>query len=677
MAIRERTTTENEDCESWADEENEDNAGRMITDNVRRINEWQRWRRTAAMRWSELYAGHPDGDGVTSGTALAGEPTTTNRNVIAQAVDTVGPKVSKHRPMPQVLTNLGEWFERKRAKTCNQYLEGWFDKNRIWPEHWPQMNRDGLIYGDGNLRVERWGRTTLVDRVLWWEYLIDSFDGREGKPRFHYYVQLIDLGLALARYGKRRAWDKKDTKALADARCEAIINGATSSPDPNWEFEGQVASTVKRVRLVHAWHICDDEDAHARKGKPLKHECNGRRATVVLLNDELLNYEQFTWKRAPIFQQFCRRPLLGSRGVGLAKRLEGWQERITTQEDKNDEAFRISGGVALFCQSGAGVVQAQISNEAPLLIVDYDGGVPPQVQVLPTCDPMQVQREEGMQAAALSELGISMQSAGGEKHPGLTAAVAIEAIDDIEDEHWIPMGRSGEDVMGEIGEAALMIESEIAALEGEDSPYVQVKMNEGILTLKWSDVSLNDYQVRTFPSSMLPQQPAARFQRLWDFFNAGICDRQTFLQQIGTPDLAAEFDLVTAGRVAIDEMLELIAYAESDDELNDAADQAQPSAYLDYKWMMARAQQWIWKAKRGKAPEQNIQALRDVCDSCQQLILEYDTPPAAPPMMGPPGMGGPPPPGAPMMGAGPAGPASMGPQPGGPPMGGPMPMGNA
>ena len=140
-----------------------------------------------------------------------------------------------------------------------------------------------------------------------------------------------------------------------------------------------------------------------------------------------------------------------------------------------------------------------------------------------------------MPVDALNEMGISMQSAGGQKHPGINAAVAIEAIDDIEDEHWVPFGRNAENWSMSVAKLMIRSASTIATRHGEYS--IQVKMrDDSLIRIAWADVSMNDFQIRVFPSSVLPQQPSNRLQKLQTLFDAGIIDRQTFLQQLGAPD---------------------------------------------------------------------------------------------------------------------------------------------
>lgn len=687
MAIRTAHAMLPED-EDWWSEENTDRAGALLTSDARRINEAQTWRQRTAQRLSAKFAGHPDGDGVNSNCELAGTAVTTTRNVIRQAVTTVHPKVSKHRPLPQMMSTAGSWKDQKRAKKATQYLDGIYDKQSVFETHWQTDTRDALIYGDGNTVAFQDGPTIITQHILWWELLFDAFDARDGDPRCAYWVHTVDLGIALQRWGTRQSKKGayKESEIERDERLKIradLRDASTSTPDPNWDIEGQFTSIRKKVRVVQGWHLCDNVAAHKQKKMP-KHECNGRHRIAILGNESLVFDEPWEWDVFPFARVYCDAPLAGVRGSGLARGLEGWQTRITNQADKVDDAHRMLGFVAMMMNDTSGIVTTEFSNDGPMCFVKFSGAVPPQPVPIPVLADGVYQRERDMPGDALNEKGISLQSAAGQKHPGVNSGIGIETIDDIEDEHWVPFGRAAESWSLQLARMYLRLAAKIAKEFGEYE--VQVKMGDNIVHLKWADVSLNDFQVRVFPSSVLPQQVGNRLEKLKMLFEAGLIDRQVFLQQLGAPDLSAELDLITAVRINIDEKLEGILDAETPEQIAIALQRAQPNSYLDFKWMQLRAQQRLMKAETDGAPEENLEALRNICDACEHMkdeerIKNQTQQPAMPSpvpsgpeagAMPPGGAGGPP---MPMNGAPPGAgfPPTM-PAPNGMPQ---MPMGQA
>src|SRR5204862_710780 len=85
-------------------------------------------------------------------------PATLPYNVCRGAVDTLQAKIAKHRPLPQCLTQRGNWKVQKRAKKMTQFLEGEFYRQRIYERHAAMIVRDALIFGRGCLMVWTEGR---------------------------------------------------------------------------------------------------------------------------------------------------------------------------------------------------------------------------------------------------------------------------------------------------------------------------------------------------------------------------------------------------------------------------------------------------------------------------------------------------------------------------------------
>lgn len=660
----ERTTN----MQWWA--ASDEDAGRMVATVVWHIRQRTIWRREADDLHAVMYAGGPGAAGMnlSGGRTWRYMPATMPRNVCRQAVDTLCAKVAKHRPLPQCLTSRGNWKQQKRARKMTQFLEGCFYGAQVYEKHAPTWVRDAGVYGRGILKAFRTGKKIRVERVHPWELLTDDWDARYGEPRCLYHVRTIDVGVALAEYG--------DTEELQ----EAILTSAGAAPNDEWEWQGETDSTVNRVRVVEAWHLCDDEEAHSDT-KPVEHHCTGRHVTSIL-GGCTLDSKEWGETQFPFAILNYSEPLAGYWGIGVAEMLEGWQLAINDQFEKVQEGHHMLGGGIIFNPIGSDTPDTSFHNGG-IAIVNHNPGLKPTFETPAPINPAVYQRERDMPQDALGEIGLSMMSTQGMKAPGINSGVAINAMDDIEDERHVVFGRRYEAANLQLARLFIRLAAQIAEDCGELA--VQVPMKTGLLKLKWSEVSLNDFQLRVFPTSMLPQQLGARLEKLKMLFDAQLIDKQTFMQQLDAPDMSAEMDLETADRLAIDESLEAICDAEGQKEVEVAAEQATPSAYIDYHWGQKRAQQRVNMGRVEGIEEINLDALRQYAAMCQTLIDEEagktpdmmgaatgvaDPLGAAPPqgMAPPPGMPPMPPPGMP-------GPEMMPPpMPGGPP---PMPMGVA
>lgn len=625
----------------WWCEDDPKECGSMLSSIVSQIRQRHSWRYDADVLHAGLYAGNANCGGVimTPGGDFQYAPSTKPRNVCRMAVDTFQAEISEHRPLPQCQTSKGNWSDQKRARKMTQFIEGMFYHAKVYERAAPMAVRDAGIFGRGVVKVCRAGKKRVaVERVFPWEYLVDEWDARYGEPRNFYQIRTLDLGRALAIYGKKR---KDETDEEHEARVEAIRRAATSTPTDEWTWQGEADTTVVRVRLVEAYHLCDDIDAH---DDDEDHECTGMRV-IAILGGTVLEREPFTWSEGPYAVYNYSEPLAGAIGMGLCEMLEGWQERIDTRSDTVDEAMRAIGGAIFVADNNCDIPDAKFQNGGIVILKKRPGSVVTAITPAPI-NPSIIQSEENGPQQALSEFGYSQTSTQGTKQPGINSGVAINAMDDIEKGRHLPQGRQYETWNLDVARKGLLVTRDIADDIGELE--VEVPMKKGLLPIKWSDVKLEKFQLRVFPTSALPTQLGARLEFLKMLFDAQLIDRSTFLQQLGGPDTGWELDMETADRLNIDEKLEAICDAESDGELEFASQQATPSNYQNPQWAMKRGQQRYNNGQVEGMPEANLAKLREFMDLCDSVIEKKKLtdaaaapgasmlPPGAP--MGQPGM---------------------------------------
>lgn len=601
-------------------------------------------------------------------------PSTSPRNICAMLAGTAVSKLVPNKPLPQVLTDEGSWKDQKRARKMGQYLKGDFYQSEVFESLAPLIYRDGATFGFGATKEVILGDVSRTERILPWEVLIDEWDARNGRPRNYYHVYTQDLDEAIDEFEQRLRDSGEEDDEEIERKLMMLADHATSAPSPDWDWQGDCDTTVDRVRLVEAWHLCSNRIAHAQPKVP-EHECDGVHVVTVLDAREALLCEEFDWDRSPIAFFHYEKPFCGPFGMGVVEKAEGWQYSSNEQFERVDTAHQMLGGGIIL-----NATDSQIQNQ------DFDNGVIPIITHAPGREPQFVtpapihpsiyQRERDMVLDALNEFGFSQQSATSTKQPGIESGIALQEVSDIEDRRHSGLLSNQEEWALNVAKIKILAATEIAKKSGEKK--VQVPMNDGLLELKWSDVTLTNFQVRVYPTSTLPQSKAARLEFCNMLFENGLIDGQTFLTLYGGPDVGAEISLETADRMNIDEKLECVLWADDDAALEKARRKCIPSAYQDFVWFQKRAQQKLnWAEIRG-ADEEVLDVLRDVIAQCETLKAgPEEAPPdvgmmgeplgeAGPPVPGMPGAA--PPPGMPM--PGPPG----APMPGGPPMGGP-PMG--
>ncbi len=496
-------------------------------------------------------------------------------NLCSAATDTLQAKIAQHRPLPQVLTQRGNWTNQKRARKMTQFLEGQFDAQRIHEEHGPMMVRDALIFGRGILKITVDSEGEIVcDRMFPWECFVDEYDAKYGKPRNFYVVRSMDKRVATATFAR------SDSGKTIPKLASAIRDGGKFNIARDYELSAM--STVDRLDVLEAWHLPSYPGA-----KDGRHVVVIQGATLV---DEPWEYDYFPF----VILQF-QRALQGIWGQGLVEQLEGYQYEINQAAEKTSEMHQMSG-VKVLVPDGSDIHRESIRNGLHLL--HHKPGMPPQVWQMDLVNEHTRARARELWEDGLNRTGLSQMSVQSQRPQGISAAIALQTLDDVETERFLIFGRAYEAWCLEIGRRFIDCAKQIAKEHGDLA--VSVPMRGGILDLNWKDVFVDGTKLRIFSTGILPTQIPARLDRLKDLWNTGLIDRATFLRYLDAPDLQAELDLETADRLVIDEVLEAMRDAEEDE-----GEQAYipPSAYQALEWGSRRAQQMYNRALLDGAPE--------------------------------------------------------------------------
>lgn len=574
------------------------------------------------------------------------EQATLPHNVCRGAVDTLQAKIAKHRPLPECLTQRGTWANQKRARKMTQFLEGEFYRQRIYEKHAPLIVRDALIFGRGHLRVWVEGKRIKVERLFPWEVFEDEWDGRYGAPRNRYYARSLDRGVALEAFARTESggWNEHVREAIENA----------GRFGDRLEADSGASSTVDRIDVVDAFHLCDDPDGHSeeleseppisddvdedatgetrgRGPQPRKHTCTGRHVVITTagtLIDEPWEYDYF-----PDVTLSYNEPVTGCKGTGLVEQLEGYQYQINEASERLAEQYRLSG-VHVAVPDNAKISYQDVRNGIHVL-GHGPGGVPQVLQMDLVNEHLRARPRE-LREDALNDAGLSEMSVMSKKPPGITAGIALQTLDDIETERFMMFGRAYENWNLELARRFIDGAKLIAKTQGDHA--VSVPMKGGLLPLKWSDVSVDGVEIRVFPTSLLPQQLSARLDKLTMLWQSQVIDRATFLRHLDAPDMQAELDLETADKLVIDEIIERMLDAA--EEEGDSA-YMPPTAYQPFDWAARRAQQKLNRALLDGAPEYNLDLLRRYMKQCQTeqdkltSAAPQQRPNGAPPSPGP------------------------------------------
>jgi hypothetical protein len=507
-------------------------------------------------------------------------------------------KIGKNRPKPTFLTDRGDYSLRKKAKNLERFVDGLFYQLHLY-EKTIEILRDACVYGTGILSVYREDDQVHIERVFPWEIIVDIADGRYSNPRNIYLIRWVD----------------KDVLAEKFPDLDQEIHAANVTADDIDHIQDYEV-TADRLIVTEAWHLPSGPEADDGR-----HVCIIEGITLV---DEPYNKQHFPFA----FLRY-KEPVAGFWGNGLGEEMIGWQSEINELGERLATAHYIVGGGIWLVPDGADIVDTELTNGVGV-IVHHKPGMPPQYINPDPINQATYQYIKDLPQFAMQFSGISQMSASSEKPAGITAAKALQTLDDVETERFNLVGRRWEAFHMDIVSQCIDLCKEIDEEYGNFT--MRAPFKKYAMEINWKDVDMerDAFVMQVFPTALLSKTPSARLQQVQDLFAAGIIDRAMFLRLLDAPDINAEEDLESAARTVADEQIEHMI--ESDPEDQDAF--CYPEPFQDLIYALHRAQANYNLGRIQGMDEPHLKMLRDYMGECNRL-LQLQNPPAPPPNMPP------------------------------------------
>lgn len=584
-------------------------------------------------------------------------------NISRRASKTVHAKITKHKPLPMVVGNHADYGQQKMARKLTELIEGGFEMASTF-QRGAFAALFAIAIGSGFIQVHHLPGDELprFTVLLPWEIHVDAADARQGEPK-----QIV-----LTR------WRDRTELKLEYPEHDAEIDSCSSSSgtiddNPDYADEADMVLVTEAYRLP------------VGKGKT---RVSGRRSVAIenaMLADGPWDKDHF----GGIVPIQYSRPLLGYFGEGVIAEVAGYQYEINYVVETLRMAHRVAGTGIWQVPDNCDVPDTHFENGVGLIMRHRPNFVPNYVNPAPA-NPQSYQYLEQMTRDSLQYgAGLSTLSTTGQKQPGVTAAKAIQTIQDVEDDGLAVFEDAYEQFYVELADRFLEECRDIANDNGGELRVMAPKnRRRAAAWIEWKDVTSTDWDsiaVETWPTSILGRTPAARLQQVNDLMNAGILDREQYQSLLGAPDVDAESDLMLAMREVADDQIQEVLDVDvkaSDAEWNAAYERARPEPYQDLVYSMHRAQQWVCLGKIRRYPERTIQQLRtyieDAKGELDKIAADKAKKAAAAAAQQQAAMAGTPLPGAPIgpAGMGPAAPSPLMPAPGPmapPPIAGPPP----
>lgn len=560
---------------------------------VNQIEEQQSWRYLNNIRYARLYANYELlGFYGTLFSQAARMPLNNNRltlNVTKACVDTAAAKIAKNRPKPLFLTSGGDWSEQRRAQKLTKYCEGMFDAAGVYKKG-PMCFTDSGIMGTGVAKVyaNKDKAQIDVDRVLPDEIIVDEADGMYGEPRCIYQRKYVDRDVLIEMFPK----------------FESKIRSATVGV----KGDSQAATSANLIKVIEGWHL--------RSGESAKDGVHAIAIENATLTKEIWNKDYFPFA----FLRWSPK-VVGFWGGGIAEELVGIQLEINKTLRTIQKSIDVACVPRVWVENSSQVNTNQITNDVGS-IGKYTG-TPPVFSTAQALSPEVYAHLQNLYNKAFEITGISQLSASSQKPKGLDSAVALREYQDIETERFILAGQRYEEFFMDIANIGIDLSRDLyeeLKKEGKDLK-VKVKGGKFLETIKWKDVDMDNdkFIMRVYPTSLLPNSPQGRLQRVQELMQAGFIDKEVGMSLLDFPDVEAYMSLQTAAiddiKMILENMIEKGEYQVPEPQMNlDLAQKMVQSAYL--------------RGKTDNVPEARLELLRRFMDDVNELMNMAQPPPA-------------------------------------------------
>jgi hypothetical protein len=520
-------------------------------------------------------------------------------NLCASVVDTLVSQIAKNKIVPTFITSGGKWGMQRKAENLSKFIDGCFYENKVHDKG-VMCFRDGAVWGDGHLHVFRTADDRVgVERALPHEFLIDNVEAMvSGKSMQMHRVRIVDRDVLVEEMADVKGAEEKINRAM---------------PANMQEVSGQ-GSAGDLVTIAESWRLPSGPNAK-----------DGVHA-ITLDSGECLFEEE--WKRDyfpfPTFQYSKR--LLGAHGQGAVERLQNLQGEINRLMILIQKSMWMGGSFKVLVPVGSKVVSQHLNNEVGA-IIHYAGDAPPQYITPPMIQQDIYPYVDALIEKGYRQEGVSMLGAANVKPIGVNSGTALRTYDKIADDRQLQTGQSMEAVYLEVARQMIDVVKDIFA--DKKSYKVTWPGVRFIDTIDWKDVNLqeDEYVLKAFPTSSLPDEPMAKLETIQEYMQAGLISPRAGRKLMRTEDIEMSDMLANAAEDLICKTIEDIIY--------DMKDDVRPDGNWDLQLAKQLSLEYYNFAMVNNCPEENLALLRTFQDYVSEEMGETQS--AAVPMAGPGG----------------------------------------
>lgn len=500
-------------------------------------------------------------------------------NYLKSYLDTWVSQLCRSKVLPQVACTGGTIEAEKSAESLNLFFEALFDRLGAFDLD-PIVTRDAGCFGTGITYVGREFDQPFIQRVLCTEVDYDEFEWRNGLGRSFYWSVPMDRSVLCEMY--------------PDAESAIVIAPPASVDDRDQgEVDGMTQHDLVTVR--YAWHLRSGPDAD-----------DGRFGLFVEAPQGCLMCEEYEHDDLPFAFMPCTMPLAGFWGESLVSQMASGQAELEFYFQRLQDEALLMNVSQIVVREGSKVNVQKLNNESGSVLSVRDPG---DIQSFQTsANPNLIPYIQFLIEKMAQVSTVSPMAAMGQQPTGITAARALQLMDDQESERKIVPQRNRERFFIQL---AKLLKRQCEDI-GDYAVAAKSKDNGSMMEIKLGEINLDDKSLvySVMPTNFAAKNPSARVQQADDLMKLGAMQPQDTNRFLQIPDVQRTTMLMNARRDYIASVLENIIYK---------GEAGEPDAMMDLGLARTMAGDYYALAMRMKVDDKRVQMIRDFAVLCEKL----------------------------------------------------------
>ena len=502
-------------------------------------------------------------------------------NLHQDVVDSLTAHFAVKQTRPQIVTDNGDPSLQHRAKLMQMAVDGIFYETEYYEKHACAIF-DGSIFDFGGIHhmqiKTKDGIRPSMERSCPWEIIVDEVEA--------FYGVIRNLGVH-----RLMSADHLAELDYAGSIWEGVtehLAGAIRLREDDADTDG---SKQHMVSVVEYWH---PEPEYGTE--------TGRH--YIGISNWKAVYEPWS---APIpheFFRWMRHVPIGWRGQGIVERLYNLNDKLGNNVDRTQKCQEL-GSVKLAIKKGSEINKNVLTNE-DYAVLEYMGDTAPVPLDLGLIPPEWLNIQDRYMSWGKQLSGVSEMMSHAEKPEGITAASALEDLNDVQSARLANAEKASDDFVIRNCRQLIRNCDEIDKKCGSKGFTVMLMGPSGIKAMKWKDCRVDeaDYRLKVFASNLLPTQPSARIQRATELTSQMPEMRPFIMDLMDFPDLPRVTRMLASPVVLLQETMQRIL-ASDDESVNCACD---PS--WDQDLVISTCTKMIALAEIDEVDEARIERLR-------------------------------------------------------------------